>query len=125
MKKQILILSFFSLIITISSCSDRSKIEKEIEAINKDLPAQQGSMRADKIEMVHDTIKYYYTILTDAVEKPNDENTKQAKMIAIATVKTNPAFKKLLNDNLFFSFVYRKSDGSIFWQVQVSPEDYK
>lgn len=125
MKKLILTLSFFSLITILSGCSDRSHIKKEIEAINKDLPAQQGSMRAEKIEMEHDTIKFYYTILNDIVDKPNEENTKQAKIIAIRTVKTNPSFKELLNDNLFFNFIYKKSDGSPFWQVQVTPEDYK
>lgn len=125
MKKLLLVLMCLTLVFTMSNCSKTSKYKAVVEQVNKQLPMElAGGISLDKAEVDGDIFRYIYTFKEDPVLAP-EEFITTSKETMVPMVKSQPDLKIFRDDNMTIAFVYKKSDGSVYAEVQVTSEDYK
>lgn len=125
MKKLLLMLMCFTLVFAASSCSKTNKYKVVVEQVNKQLPMDlQGGISLDKAEVEGDVFKYIYTFKEEPVMTTEDF-ISASKEAMIPMVKAKDELKVFRDDNMTIAFVYKKNDGSIYAEVQITPEDYK
>jgi len=124
MKKVLLILACIALTLTIPSCSKNAKYKAVVEQMNKQLPMDLGELTMDKAEVDGDNFKYYYTFKGEPAMTAEDlANSTKAALVTM--VKGNAEMKIFRDDNMVICFIYNKSDGTVFTEIKVTPEEYK
>lgn len=132
-KHSLTIFASLMLILTIAtSCGNNKKdnaiLEKYTrmtEQQNQLLPKSMGdNIQLDKVEALEGNIfKYYYTFTVDPIPTP-EEFIKRSKPRIITMLQDSPDMNEMRSDRMKLVYCYRKSDKSVYAEVEIRPDEY-
>lgn len=69
------------------------------------------------------TINYTYQYTVPGVVKPSDSEIKEAKRIAVSTMKNMPREKEMIEQGITFHYDYFSNDGQFLYSTDISIDD--
>lgn len=133
--KNLLMLTFASTVLILSSCSKEKTIDDELKeaaaTMNKMTPQILGEgVRLDSVSAkMNRTLQYNYTLTDDVKEelKPEEiSNYKSAaKEEALKSIKTSPDMKNFRENEVTLNYVYYDKNGKPTTDFSVAPSEYK
>lgn len=122
-----------SCMLLLNACSGKSKtksiLEHAAEGINKNCPVtlDEYTVLTDCQAKDDNVLQYNYFLDFDKLPGNTsvEEFGKRMKSYVVNGIKTAPDMAELRNHGVVFEYVYKKQNGSVFLQFEVTPEDYR
>ena len=102
-------------------------LETIVEETNKTCPQKMDEYTMlDSLANQTDSLIFYYTLLTELEEMEVGNDAKEImKAGLVQNLKLTPSFSVIKNLDAKVIHIYRYSDGRLFLQIAINPEDYK
>lgn len=119
-----------SIVVVLSFCCCKSEppTEKYIafaESMNLDLPKDLNPrLRLDGTKAISKyKFKFYYTLLDD-IGMTEGAFVSQSKPQITSKLQSNLKFREFKKDNMTIIYSYSRNDGSIFTEIEITPNEY-